>query len=114
MIIIRINLYVVKISKSDDVSVVLFGNNTYKEEAQILDHYQNNKLVPTKNQKKRLAEARLIARNTLAKSKHISIRLSARDLTNIKVKAAKSGLSYQTLIGMLVHHYAENKIHMKI
>jgi len=84
------------------------------EELEILDAYENDLLVTTKNEKQEIENARKIAKNTLTKSKHISIRLSEKDLKKIKIKAIEVGLSYQTIISTLVHQYAENKIKIKI
>lgn len=53
---------------------------------------------------------RAIARNTLAKSERIGLRLTKADLEAIKVRAAKQGLSYQTLIASLVHQYVTGQL----
>jgi predicted DNA binding CopG/RHH family protein len=50
------------------------------------------------------------ARRTLAKDKHISIRLATADVLALKEKAADLGIPYQTLIGSLLHQYVEGKI----
>jgi predicted DNA binding CopG/RHH family protein len=50
------------------------------------------------------------ARRTLAKNKHISIRLAEADLEALKARAAALGMPYQTLIGSLLHQYVEGKI----
>ena len=48
-------------------------------------------------------EAVVIARNTLAKNKMITIRLSERDLMRVKAASAREGLPYQTFIASLIH-----------
>ncbi len=85
-----------------------------KEELDILNSYKNNKLKISKTSKDDKKNAKEIAINTIAKSKHISIRLSEKDLKKIKIKAIETGLSYQTLIGLIIHQYAENKIKLEI
>ncbi len=50
------------------------------------------------------------ARLTLAKDRHISIRLATADVLALKKKAADLGIPYQTLIGSLLHQYVEGKI----
>ena len=50
------------------------------------------------------------ARNTLAKSKRINIRITERDLKRIQAKAIAEGIPYQTLISMLIHKYNEGKL----
>lgn len=84
------------------------------EELEILNAYENNLLKSTKNEVQEIEQTRVIAKNTLAKSKHISIRLSERDLKKIKIKAIEVGMSYQTIISTLVHQYAEDKIKVQI
>ena len=38
----------------------------------------------------------------------LNIRMNSRALKNIKVKAQKLGIKYQTLIAELLHHVADN------
>lgn len=44
-----------------------------------------------------------IAKNTTAKNKTISIRISAVDLMKLKAKAFQEGMPYQTLISSSIH-----------
>jgi len=44
-----------------------------------------------------------IAKNTTAKNKAITIRLSERTLMRLKAKAAQEGLPYQTFVASLIH-----------
>ncbi len=53
---------------------------------------------------------RTIARNTLAKSERIGLRLTRADLEAIKIRAAKQGLGYQTLIASLIHQYVTGQL----
>jgi predicted DNA binding CopG/RHH family protein len=50
------------------------------------------------------------AKATLAKTKNINIRISPGDLFNIKNKASKQGIPYQTLISSLIHQYSTDRI----
>jgi predicted DNA binding CopG/RHH family protein len=43
-----------------------------------------------------------IARNTLAKNKTITVRLSERNLLRLKAKAAQEGIPYQTFVSSLI------------
>lgn len=49
-------------------------------------------------------------RESMAKTRHISLRLSEQDLLQLRIKAAELGMPYQTLIGSLLHQYVEGKI----
>ena len=85
-----------------------------QEEKDILNAFESNKLKKSKNQKNEIKKARNAAKATLLKNSHISIRLSEKDLIKIKQKALKTGIPYQTLIGALIHQYAENDIKIAI
>ena len=52
------------------------------------------------------------AQLTMAKNRHISLRLAEKDLQSLKKKALALGIPYQTLIGSILHQYAEGKIHI--
>ncbi len=60
-----------------------------------------NNVQPATPQEKE--EWAAIARNTLAKNKTITVRLSERTLLRLKAKAAREGLPYQTFIASLIH-----------
>lgn len=80
-----------------------------EEEEQILKDFEDGKYIRIKNfeqEKKRLQE---IARNTLDKKRNINIRLSEKDLHKIKVKAAEDGIPYQTLVGSVLHRFANKQ-----
>jgi predicted DNA binding CopG/RHH family protein len=46
------------------------------------------------------------AKETMRKKRNINIRISEQDLEAIKLRAAREGLPYQTLIGSILHKYA--------
>ncbi|MDR3665442.1 MAG: hypothetical protein P4L35_01245, partial [Ignavibacteriaceae bacterium] len=54
-------------------------------------------------------EYQQIARNTAAKNKRINIRLSEKDLANLKAKSLEEGMPYQTLIASIIHKYISGK-----
>ncbi len=80
------------------------------EEAQIRKAYIKGDLVKAGNAAELKRQLRTAAKNTLLKSKQVSIRLAEKDLQKIKRRAAELGIPYQTIIGSLVHQYAEGKI----
>ena len=84
------------------------------EELEILENYEKGNLIKSKSIKEDIKEAKEAAKNTISKLKHISIRLSEKDIKKLKIKAIETGISYQTLIGALIHQYTENKIKLKI
>lgn len=45
----------------------------------------------------------------LQKSKSITLRIKNEELIQIKAKAKRNGIAYQTLIGLLIRQYVENE-----
>ena len=66
------------------------------------------KSVP--NAKAEIERYRGYAKAMLDKTKNINIRISQGDLYNIKSKAEKQGIPYQTLISSLIHQYSRDQI----
>ena len=79
-----------------------------KEEEAILKDVEAGKYVRIKNFEKAKKEAIAAARNTLNKSRNINIRLSERDLSRLKRRAAEEGLPYQTLASSIIHRSVDN------
>ena len=77
-----------------------------KEEKQLLEEVERGEWVPVEDVEKSKKEAIAAARNTLAKTKNINIRLSEKVLFKLKAKAAQEGMPYQTLAASVLHKYA--------
>ena len=81
------------------------------EEREILEAQNVKEYVfPPPANTEEVQHFRTIAKNTLAKSERIGLRLTKADLDAIKVRAAKQGLGYQTLIASLVHRYVTGQL----
>lgn len=80
-----------------------------KDERALARSFEKNEWVSdlTKKEKKQFEE---YANYGMNKQKRINIRMTERDLKNIRVKALEEGLPYQSLISMLIHKYNEGKI----
>lgn len=74
-----------------------------KEEKQILAGIEagNFKSIPLV--KKEISRHAAIAKDTLAKTKTVNVRISERDLMRLKARATREGLSYQTFITSVLH-----------
>jgi predicted DNA binding CopG/RHH family protein len=83
--------------------------NLTKEEKELLKSYENEEWTSIKNLKKKKTEYQRYARNTAAKNKRINIRLSEKDLANLKAKSLEEGMPYQTLVGSIIHKYIYGK-----
>lgn len=53
-----------------------------------------------------MKKIKLNKRKKLLKSKNVNIRMSESDWNKLKIKAAKNGLPYQTLMSAILHQYA--------
>ncbi|MBN1760539.1 MAG: hypothetical protein JW863_19580 [Chitinispirillaceae bacterium] len=73
-----------------------------KYEKEILDAFENGKLKPSKVQ----TNYQEIARSTMRKSRKINIRIQENDLSSLQRRAAREGIPYQTLIGSVLHKFA--------
>ena len=81
-----------------------------KYENDIIESYENDEWIPSKDiadVKKRFAE---YAKNTFKKNKRINIRISEKDLADLKVKSLEEGMPYQTLISSVLHKYISGKL----
>lgn len=86
------------------------NKNLNKEEKELLDSYNNGEWEKIPNHEKELKKYRELAQNSLKKDKSINIRLSERDLTEIKRKAVHEGIPYQTLVSSILHKYINGRL----
>ena len=77
-----------------------------EDEKEILNDYENGRFHFEEVSERIYAAAR----ETLKKNKNINIRINENDLTSIKLIAAREGVPYQTLIGSLIHKYANGQL----
>lgn len=85
--------------------------NLDKEELEILEEFENGKMRKSEED---LSQYMQMAKNTVEKTTSISLRINEKDLIKIKSKAIQVGIPYQTLIKMLLHQVAENKLVLEI
>ena len=86
------------------------NSNLSAEEKDILKSFENNEWQPVDNLSDRRKEIQASARTTLKKNKRVNIRMSERDLSEIKRKAYQEGLPYQTLISSVLHKYINGNL----
>ncbi len=84
------------------------------EEQSILQALEDGRLKSSPNAETEIALARQAAKDTLSKSKSITLRLNMADIAAIKRKAQETGIPYQTLISSVVHQYAAGRLHVEI
>lgn len=82
------------------------------EEADLIKSIENGEWepLPESEQIKEIEKAKMYAEATIKKDKRMNIRISERDLKNLKVKALEEGIPYQTLVSMVLHKYVTGKL----
>lgn len=91
----------------------MIKNRTYKldqEEQQILEAFEKGELQSSIKEPKELEAIIMAAQNTLKMNKKVNVKVSEVDLMKIKAKAHENGIPYQTLIGAVLHQYANGKL----
>ena len=81
-----------------------------EQERDIRESLEKGELAPVLDEEAEKEKIVRAARATLAKNRHISIRLSEKDLVRLRTRASELGIPYQTLIGSILHQYAECKV----
>lgn len=80
-----------------------------KIETEILKSFENDEWQPVKDAGKKKTEYARYTKNAAVKNKRINIRLSEKDLANLKAKSLEEGIPYQTLIASIIHKYVHGK-----
>jgi predicted DNA binding CopG/RHH family protein len=80
------------------------------EEREVFESVERGEWESVPNFTQEKARLQSYARNTLAKSKAISIRVTQGDFHGIKVKAMQEGIPYQTLISSIIHKYVSGAL----
>ena len=87
--------------------------NLTSEENTIIDYVESNNASSIDNLKNEKDRYKQIAIAQMSKKKAINLRLLESDIELIKAKSLSQGLPYQTLIGSLIHQYANDKIKLE-
>ncbi len=84
--------------------------NLDNEEKELLESYEAENWEAIENSKAQIKEYTEIAKDSLKKDKRINIRISARDLSELRRKAVNEGIPYQTLISSILHKYINGSL----
>ncbi len=76
-----------------------------EEERVIEAEFARGEVVSSALTEEERKQLQAIARNTLAKSKTLTVRVSERNLLRLKAAAAREGVPYQTLITSLIQKH---------
>ncbi|MFA4924586.1 MAG: hypothetical protein WC557_10380 [Ignavibacteriaceae bacterium] len=80
-----------------------------KEEEDLLESFEKGEWKSINDFEKKKTEYQKIAMNTAERNKRINIRLSEKDLANLKAKSLEEGMPYQTLVSSIIHKYISGK-----
>jgi len=80
-----------------------------KEEKELFESIENGEWLSS-DKAHEIEKAVETGKKTLRKDKRMNIRISERDLKNLKVRALEEGLPYQTLVSMILHKYVTGKL----
>jgi predicted DNA binding CopG/RHH family protein len=86
-----------------------------KDEVETLEAFENGELKSINNLEEELAQFREAFKDiakTLQKDKSIHLRLNSGDIELIKAKSKQDGIPYQTILGSIIHQFA-NRIREK-
>jgi predicted DNA binding CopG/RHH family protein len=75
------------------------------EEKELIRSIENDEWVESRDTVKQKKLAKEYAEATIRKDKRMNIRISERDLKNLKKKALEEGIPYQTMVSMVLHKY---------
>ena len=85
-----------------------------EEEIDILKSHDTNQLKISKSRKVDMKSAVKSAKDIIERKAELSIRLTEKDLRNLKLKEIEIGIPYQNIVTALIHKYLEDKIDLTI
>lgn len=80
------------------------------EEKDIIESLEQGEWNQVSNVREAIRQAEAYANATLRKDTRMNIRLSSRDIMQLKARAAEEGVPYQTLVTMILHKYVTGRM----
>ena len=84
--------------------------NLDQEEQELLESFERDEWRSVADRDAESERYRQYARGTFRKDMRVNIRMSAKDLDAIKKRALDEGIPYQTLMGSVLHKYADGRL----
>ena len=81
-----------------------------KEEKELLKSYDAGEWKPVKSSREEALRYQKYARATFQKDRRINIRISSKDLDDMRKRALQEGIPYQTLIASVIHKYVSGTL----
>ena len=76
-----------------------------EEEEDLIRSIENDEWIESTSASEQKKTAKEYAEATIRKDKRMNIRISERDLKNLKKRALEEGIPYQTMVSMILHKY---------
>jgi len=80
-----------------------------QEERDLLRSTESEEWIEVRDIEKHKKQAREYAEATIRKDKRMNIRISERDLRNLKKRALEEGIPYQTMVSRVLHKYLSGR-----
>ena len=81
-----------------------------KEEKDLVDSFEREEWKSVSDLGTETENYQEYARKSFKKDMRVNIRLSKRDLEAIQLRAIEEGIPYQTLMGSILHKYADGRL----
>jgi predicted DNA binding CopG/RHH family protein len=82
----------------------------YDDEKELFESVEKGEWNSIENLADEIAVAREAAEATYGKDQRMNIRISSRDMNNLKVRAREEGMPYQTLVSSIIHKYLKGRL----
>ena len=83
------------------------------EEIEILEAFEKGELKRAANAMQEIELHKAVADATFKKNVRINVRLSARDMRSLQVRALQEGIPCQTLVSSILHKFADGQLFEK-
>ena len=81
-----------------------------KDEKILIGSIENDEWISVSNKSAIMQKLKDTAKNTMLKDQRMNIRISKRDLMQLKAKAMEEGVPYQTLVTSIIHKYISGNL----
>ncbi|MBA7690094.1 hypothetical protein ES703_98618 [subsurface metagenome] len=80
------------------------------EEKELMESVERGEWRSIVDLQNEIEKSQRYARETTVKNQRMNIRISRRDLEDLKIKALEEGMPYQTLLSSIIHKYLSGKL----
>ena len=85
----------------------------YDDEKDLFESVEKGEWGSVENLAEEIAVAKEAAEATYGKDQRMNIRISSRDMSQLKVRAREEGITYQTLVSSILHRYLTGRLEEK-